>query len=284
MPVSGPAIENGTVVVSGGLITAVGASVEVPAAAWVIDGKGLTVYPGLIDALTDLGLTPAAGGATGAGGPGGAGRARRAVLGRWRWRCAGSARARTAGSAGVDAVVQAADDVRVDERRFESWRNAGFTTALTAPKTGIFPGQGAVINLAGERANDLVVAAPVTLQVNFTPPGGFGGFPGSLMGVYAYVRQVYLDVQHDVDARKQHDASPRGVERPEYDRTVRAVAEAQAANRPVLIAATSERRSRASSTSRRSSSSGRCSTASTKATSRRRRNGSRRRRRRCWSA
>ena len=136
--------------------------------------------------------------------------------------------------------MQAADDVKVDERRFESWRNAGFTTALTAPKTGIFPGQGAVINLAGERAGDLVVASPVTLQVNFTPPGGFGGFPGSLMGVYAYVRQVYLDVQHDVDVRKQYDAAPRGVERPEYDRTVRAVAEAQAANRPVLIAATSE--------------------------------------------
>jgi hypothetical protein len=51
---------------------------------------------------------------------------------------------------------------------------------------------------------------------------------------------VYLDVQHDVDVRKQYDAAPRGVERPEYDRTVRAVADAQAANRPVLMAATSE--------------------------------------------
>ena len=238
VPVSGPAIDNGTVVVSGGLITAVGASVEVPADAWVIDGKGLTVYPGLIDALTDLGLTPAAGGAPGAGGPGGAA-ARPAGGG------GGGAATATPARGPQDRPastpwVQAADDVKVDERRFESWRNAGFTTALTAPKTGIFPGQGAVINLAGERAGDLVVASPVTLQVNFTPPGGFGGFPGSLMGVYAYVRQVYLDVQHDVDVRKQYDASPRGVERPEYDRTVRAVAEAQAANRPVLIAATSE--------------------------------------------
>ena len=237
VPVSGPAIDNGTVVVSGGLITAVGASVEVPADAWVIDGKGLTVYPGLIDALTDLGLTAPGGPTPGAGGgPGGAG-------------------ARPAGTGGAPQAtpargpqdrpastpwVQAADDVKVDERRFESWRNAGFTTALTAPKTGIFPGQGAVINLAGDRAGDLVVASPVTLQVNFQPPGGFGGFPGSLMGVYAYVRQVYLDVQHDVDVRKQYDATPRGVGRPEYDRTVRAVAEAQAANRPVLMPATSE--------------------------------------------
>ena len=66
--------------------------------------------------------------------------------------------------------VQAADDVKVDERRFESWRADGFTTALTAPRSGIFPGQGAVINLAGERPGDLVVRAPVTLQVNFRPP------------------------------------------------------------------------------------------------------------------
>jgi imidazolonepropionase-like amidohydrolase len=239
VPVAGPAIENGTVVVSGGLITAVGASAEVPAGAWVIDGKGLTVYPGLIDALTDLGLASAAGPA-GAGGPGGAG-ARPGGGG-----AGGGAAAQATPARGPQdrpastPWVQAADDVKVDERRFESWRNAGFTTALTAPKTGIFPGQGAVINLAGERAGDLVVASPVTLQINIAPPGGFGGFPGSLMGVYAYVRQVYLDVQHDVDARKQYDASPRGVERPEYDRTVRAVAEAQAAGRPVLMAATSE--------------------------------------------
>jgi imidazolonepropionase-like amidohydrolase len=236
VPVSGPAIDNGTVVVSGGLITAVGASVEVPADAWVIEGKGLTVYPGLIDALTDLGLTPAAGPTAGAGGPGGPGARPALPAGGTLPTPARGPQDRPAST----PWVQAADDVKVDERRFESWRNAGFTTALTAPKTGIFPGQGAVINLAGERAGDLVVASPVSLQVNFQPPGGFGGFPGSLMGVFAYVRQVYLDVQHDVDARKQYDASPRGVGRPEYDRTVRAIAEAQAASRPVLMAATSE--------------------------------------------
>src|SRR3712207_9145085 len=66
------------VVVSGGLITPVGVSVEVPADAWVIDGKGLTVYPGLIDALTDLGLT-AATGTSGTGGAPGGGPARPAA-------------------------------------------------------------------------------------------------------------------------------------------------------------------------------------------------------------
>ncbi|MFQ5789900.1 MAG: hypothetical protein ACE5JI_05420, partial [Acidobacteriota bacterium] len=55
----GPALERGTVVVVKGLITAVGTDVAVPPEAWVIDGTGLTVYPGLIDGLGDLGLREA---------------------------------------------------------------------------------------------------------------------------------------------------------------------------------------------------------------------------------
>ena len=49
VPVSGPAIASGTVVIRNGIIEAVGAGVTAPADAQVIDGSGLTVYPGLID-------------------------------------------------------------------------------------------------------------------------------------------------------------------------------------------------------------------------------------------
>ncbi|MDX6710416.1 MAG: hypothetical protein QOH96_1432, partial [Blastocatellia bacterium] len=48
--VSGPVIERGTVVIRNGLIQAVGSSVATPPDARVIDGAGMTVYPGLIDA------------------------------------------------------------------------------------------------------------------------------------------------------------------------------------------------------------------------------------------
>src|SRR5215212_7154423 len=54
--VSGAVIENGTVVIQDGKIAAVGASVNIPANAEKIDGKGLSVYPGMIDAGTNLGL------------------------------------------------------------------------------------------------------------------------------------------------------------------------------------------------------------------------------------
>jgi hypothetical protein len=56
VPVAGPVIENGTVVIAKGLIQSVGTGVAIPPEAWAIDGKGLTVYPGLIDAGTNLGL------------------------------------------------------------------------------------------------------------------------------------------------------------------------------------------------------------------------------------
>ena len=55
--VSGPVIAKGTVVVRNGLIEAVGENVAVPADAMVVEGEGLTVYPGLIDALEHVGTS-----------------------------------------------------------------------------------------------------------------------------------------------------------------------------------------------------------------------------------
>ena len=62
--VSGPDIENGTVVIRDGKIEAVGANVAVPAGAQTIDGRGLSVYPGMIDAGTNMGLVGSSAGRT----------------------------------------------------------------------------------------------------------------------------------------------------------------------------------------------------------------------------
>lgn len=56
-PLSGPAIENGTVVVRDGTIAAMGADVSVPSGTSVIEAPGMHVYPGLVDAFSRLGLT-----------------------------------------------------------------------------------------------------------------------------------------------------------------------------------------------------------------------------------
>src|SRR6202008_4211284 len=63
--VSGADIENGTVVIRDGKIEAVGTNVSVPAGAQTIDGRGLSVYPGMIDAGTNMGLVEVPQGANG---------------------------------------------------------------------------------------------------------------------------------------------------------------------------------------------------------------------------
>src|ERR1700739_4398264 len=58
VPVSGPRLENATVIIARGVIKAVAKDAAVPDEAWVIEGKGLIVYPGFIDSFTDVGIPP----------------------------------------------------------------------------------------------------------------------------------------------------------------------------------------------------------------------------------
>jgi imidazolonepropionase-like amidohydrolase len=221
VPVSGPRVENGTIVVSRGLITAIGKDIAIPPEAWVIDGKGLTVYPGLVDSFTDVGL-PVAPAASGEGGPrrtqeGARGPEDRPFSTPWR---------------------SAADEVSLSDKRIETWRSGGFTTVVSAPKGGIFPGQAAMLDLAGERAGDLVVKSPVAIPVAFQTSGGFGGgFPSSIMGVLAYVHQVWLDTDWSIKAQATYEKNLRSSARPRYDRTEAALAEALEDHALVLIPA-----------------------------------------------
>jgi len=223
VPVSGPPIENATIVISRGLITGIGKDVAIPAEAWVIEGKGLTVYPGLVDAFTDVGI-PAAPPAVGEGGP------RRGPQ-------EGAARGPEDRPASTP-WRSGADEVSLSDKRIETWRNGGFTTVVSAPKGGIFPGQAAVLDLAGEHAGDLVVKSPVAIPVSFQTSGGFGGgFPSSIMGVLAYIHQVWLDTEWSINAQTVYEKNPRSMARPRYDRTEAALAEALEDHALVLIPA-----------------------------------------------
>ena len=221
---AGQTIEKGTVVLSKGLIAEIGTTVTIPAEAWVIDGSELTVYPGLIDALSDLGLKEERSGPPGAGPPPGA-----------------------MGPSGSDTVLGpedrpqtmtwkcAADELKTGDKRLESWRNGGFTSAVTAPNDGIFPGQAAFINLAAERAQDMVVATPAAFKVSLESSGGGRSFPGSLFGIMAYIKQVFADAEHYQAAWSTYDADPRGKQRPKYDRALEPVVKARLEKWPVLI-------------------------------------------------
>jgi imidazolonepropionase-like amidohydrolase len=232
--VSGPVIERGTVVIRDGLIAAVGANVTAPSDARVIDGAGLTVYPGLIDANTNLALPESAPSPVpGAGGGG-------AVFFLQQQQARPPSGPNSTQPAGLQPEVMVEDVIRPGGNEIESWRSAGVTTALTSPRSGIWMGQSALINLAGETPQQMIVRSPVAMHVGFTPLRT-GTYPGSLMGVFSTLRQMMLDAQRYRDSMQIYERNPRGTRRPDTDRSLAALIPVVEGRMPVVMLANSER-------------------------------------------
>lgn len=208
--VSGPVIARGTVVLRNGLIEAAGENPPVPRGALIVDGEGLTVYPGLIDALSTWGLPEELGG-------------------RARGGASAAPSRRSQGPEDRPATtswIKAADEIQPADRRIEAARNAGFTTAVVFPTRGIFAGQGSIIDLAGARARDMVLIPSAGQYISMSR-GPAGGFPSSLMGTIAYIRQIYLDAAHYQLVEAAYNSHPRGMKRPDYDRALEGVIESK---------------------------------------------------------
>ena len=229
--VSGSTIDRGTVVIRNGLIETVGANVSAPPDARIIDGTGLTVYPGLIDSYTNLALPEASPSPSpGAGGGGGffAAPPPRPVGG-----------PNSTQPPGLQPEVMVEEIIRPGGNEIESSRNVGITTALTLPRSGIWIGQSALINLAGDTPQQMIVRSPVAMHVGFTPLRGT--YPGSLMGVFATLRQMMLDAQRYRDSMQIYERAPRGMRRPEVDRSLAALVPVIEGRMPVVMFANSER-------------------------------------------
>jgi imidazolonepropionase-like amidohydrolase len=172
-------IENGTVVMQGGKITAVGAasSITVPSGAQIIDATGMTIYPGLIDSETQLGLTeiPA--------------------------------------EAMTNDLVELSDEIMPQLHTAEAFhaesvlipvaRINGITNAIVAPGSAdTLPGQDSFIQLAGANATEMLLIRDNAMPLNFTGDqrrnkGGFEKqkFPATRMGLVAQLRQAFIDAQ-----------------------------------------------------------------------------------------
>ena len=232
--VSGPIIDRGTVVIRNGLIVAAGPNVSAPPDARVIDGTGLTVYPGLIDAYTNLALPEAAPAASPGGGGGGV-----AFLLQQQQQRPAPGGPNSTQPTGLQPEVMVEDVIRASGTEIESARNIGITTALTAPRGGIWMGQSALINLSGETPQQMIVRSPVAMHVGFTPLRG--GYPGSLMGVFATLRQMMLDAQRYSESMQIYERNPRGIRRPETDRSLAALVPVVEGRMPVVMLANTER-------------------------------------------
>jgi imidazolonepropionase-like amidohydrolase len=163
-PVSGPPIENATVLFRDGRIAAVGANVAVPADATRIDAQGKWVTPGLIDSGTQIGLTEIG-----------------AVdeTNEMRFRGTGIAAAFNV-AAGINPASQLVPVARVE----------GVTTVLTAPQGGLISGQAVVIDLAGATVAEMLVQSPAAMVADIAAKDAGGG---SRAGVVARLRRLFDD-------------------------------------------------------------------------------------------
>jgi imidazolonepropionase-like amidohydrolase len=227
--VSGAVVNKGTVVVRNGLIQDVGENVQIPADAVVIDGEGMTVYPGLVDALSTWGMPGAAASAT--TGARGGGRGAATTTAAAATPAAPPARG-PEDRPSTTSWIKAADEIQAGDKRIETARSAGFTTAAVWPTRGFFAGQGSLVDLlSGEKVSEMVLVPSLGQYISVTRAGGGGGmgggFPSALMGAIAYIRQIYLDADHYQLVKDAYAKNPRGMQRPEYDRALEGVLESK---------------------------------------------------------
>jgi imidazolonepropionase-like amidohydrolase len=175
--VSGATIENGTIVIQNGKIAAVGANVQIPNGAERIEGNGLSVYPGMIDAGTNLGLAEITLGVPGS--------------------------VDLAETGDMNANAKAILGINPHSTHINVTRVNGITTVLSVPSGGIVSGQAAVINLNGSTQAEMAVVPTYGLVINFPRISTFGGFnPGAGAQTIDFSEAVRLRDRRAEDLRK----------------------------------------------------------------------------------
>ena len=175
-PVSGPKIERGTVVITGGRISAVGGpDLQVPAGATRLDATGKWITPGLIHAGSTLGTHLFDIGAQ-------------------------EETQEDIAEGQIKAAFNVAEGIDPSSITIPVARAEGITTALTAPREGLIPGQAVVIDLAGERLEDMLVKSPAAMIVDLSQGGKASG-GGSRAGALFRLRLILRDAGEYAERR-----------------------------------------------------------------------------------
>ncbi|WP_263384743.1 amidohydrolase family protein [Granulicella arctica] len=201
-------IEHGTIVLQGGKIVAIGAasSVKIPSGATKIDATGMTVYPGLIDSETNLGLVEIESDRV------------------------NSDLVET--SEEIYPQMHVYDAFHAETERIPIDRFNGVTNAIVAPESSdTMPGQDIFIQLAGRDRDTMIVTKDVALAMNFGQEpkrggrggeGGAGrGFPSTRMGEISQLRQALLDAQEYMVKKAEVAKKPASAKADETESTGR---------------------------------------------------------------
>ncbi len=183
-------IENGTILFDNGVITAVGADVQIPAGTRIVDGAGKHIYPGLIDAYSTVGISEI-------------------------------------GAVGVSNDVNELGDfnpnvradvaVNAESRHIGTSRSAGVLVAFSTPGGGLVSGMSSALSLEGWSWEEMSMESAAALNVNWPNPNprrfrGFGGFGGQDEDPPSYEEQVQQLKDFFSEARAYRDAVQAGQE------------------------------------------------------------------------
>lgn len=195
LTISHGTIENGVVLMEGGKIVGVGtaATVKVPKGATIVDAKGMTVYPGLIDAETNLGLVEVQ-----------SDRVNSDLVEM---------------SEEIFPQMHVYDAFHAETERIPVDRYNGVTNAIVAPASeDTMPGQDIFIQLAGRDRDAMILTRDVALAMNFGQEQkrsgrGEGGlsskYPSTRMGEITQMRQALIDATEYMQ-KKEKAASAKG--------------------------------------------------------------------------
>jgi imidazolonepropionase-like amidohydrolase len=215
----GKTVEGATLVIRDGVVSSVGTA-SVPQDARVWDMKGMTIYPGLIDAYTDYGLP------------------KPSQVAQPGQQVSQSQPAETRGAAfWTDAVMahqNAAELFSPDAKAAEKLRSQGFTTALVVPQKGNLKGTSTLVNLGDRKANDVILRNSIAHHISLTVDPRREIYPTSLMGVIALVRQTLLDTEWYQKALEAYRKRP-SLQRPETNESLAALKDVPRGAMPVVI-------------------------------------------------
>ena len=203
VPVTGPDLASGTILIKDGKIADIGAGIAVPQGAEVVDGKGLIAYPGMIDGYSFLGLQEITG---------------------------VNATVDNQETGRINPQVWAIEALRYDSMHIPIARSNGITAVLVAPTGGLISGRSVLIKLDGWTNREMVVKNPAFLQIEL--PGirsgrgggaGFGQRGGgaglqTTASLIAELKDLFAAARA-YEKRKLYALKNAAVGRPDFDET-----------------------------------------------------------------
>ncbi len=227
----GDSIPAGTIICRDGLITAVGEDVNVPADATTIDGSGLVVYPGFIDAASTQLLSEKVGPQDEA--------ARTVDYERYAL-----AATRPDNRRGISPDFDVSSALDLSKESLDKLRQTGFTSVHVLRTAPIIGGRSCLVSLSGAPLREAVQKRDVFTTIRLHAPerdaasSDASRYPTTLMGAFAHLRQALLDAQQQT-RHQEAWAAGLDVSRPPADAVLESLVEVQSGRQPALLLANS---------------------------------------------